>query len=200
MKRIAIIGSGSLGIQFQHWIENYSNDEFVGYFDDFSKHEKVLGKIDELFSQQDAFDELLIAIGYNHLAFKHQLAQKIKAFEIPFYTFIHPTAYVDCTATIGMGSVVYPNATIDQRVTIGEHTVLNNGVIISHDSSIGDCSFLAPGVQVSGNVSIGHCSFIGTGTILKNNLEIVPHTIIGAGSLVLQTIARPGTYFGHPIK
>lgn len=37
MKEIVIIGAGELGKQFQHMIENYSEDRVIGWIDDKDK-------------------------------------------------------------------------------------------------------------------------------------------------------------------
>ena len=96
MKKIAIIGSKDLGQQITHLIQNDSKTlEVVGFYDDFAekglsvKHVPILGKISDIetdFNNQ-IFDELIVAIGYQHFAFKRQVFEKFLG-KIPFATYI----------------------------------------------------------------------------------------------------------------
>lgn len=203
MTRIAIIGAGHLGIQLAHHITTTNQGQVVGYFDDFANGRvnglPVFGKIKEIKLNSSEFDELIIAIGYNHLKFKNKLYEDLSNI-FDFFTFIHPSAIVDPSAEIGSGVAVYPGCVIDMNVEIGNNTLLNNGVIVSHDSQVGPSTFLAPGVCISGNCSIGHRCFIGTSTILKDGVRIADDVQTGAGSLVVSHLTDSGLYIGSPAK
>ena len=105
---IAIIGAGDLGKVLAYHIENDSNDKVVGFLDDnyqqgeLIKEKPVLGNIDEaqrLFDEGQ-FDQLLIAIGYNHFEFRASVFENMKSIA-PIYTFIHSSSYVDTSNLIG---------------------------------------------------------------------------------------------------
>ena len=204
MKKLAIIGSTELAMQLAHFAPACGY-KVVGFFDDFKEKGEsdgitILGKIDDARKVFDdkKFDEIIVGIGYKHLAFKAEVFEKIKAQNIPFATFIHPTCIVDETASIGKGTVLYPGCIIDQRVQIKENTLLNLGCIVSHDSIVGSHCFLSPAVNLAGFCNIGEQCNLGINTTVINNVSICDHVQTGGSTLVIRTIEKPGLYVGVP--
>lgn len=204
MVRVAIIGAGALGQQISHMISGYSGDQVVGFFDDQylgdDLNRTLLGKISDIESMRSSFDSLIIGIGYNNLEFKQALAKDLESQKFAFYTFIHPTAFVDKTAKLGGGVVVYPGVLVDMNVEIGNHCILNNGCIISHDTFIGSSGFLAPGVVISGNCRLGEMNFLGSGTVLSDGIVTTDLVQTGAGAVVVNHMHKKGIYTGVPAK
>ena len=204
MKKVAIIGAGELGKQILSFILGSTNDIIVGWFDDtipkgfFVEGFNVLGSLNDtehLYSKNE-FDEVAIAIGYNHLDFKIKLLKRFEDENIKLYSFIHPSAIVDKSAIIEEGAIIYPGVIVDKNVKICKAVLLNIGAIISHDTEIDECCFIAPGVVCSGFVKIGKCCFVGSGVIIRDNLIITNNVKIGAGGLVVKNINEPGAYIG----
>lgn len=206
--KLILIGGGALAQQIKHYIDLYDTKVgIVGFVDDTCEIGAIkfgmpcLGGLEhvyELFSD-DVFDLAILAIGYKHLQFKKLLYDKMSV-AFPFYTFIHPSAYVDVSASIGKGCVIGPRVIIDQRATIEDNVFLYNGVNISHDSIIGSTCFIAPSVSIAGFVRINSCCFIGINTTVSNSLDIVSNVVVGASSLILDNITEAGTYIGSPAR
>lgn len=205
MKKIAIVGAGELGIQFLHYINSYSSDKVVGWFDDTNNKDclingvKVLGRIEDIEASTDDFECVLIAIGYKHLPFKYKLINQLKG-KVLFYTFIHPTANIDKTAIIEEGCFIYPNVTVDKGCHIKSGVLLNNSVTISHNSVIEECVFIAPGCTLSGFVHVKSKTFLGTGTIVVDDVVIYSSVKTGAGTVVIQNIDQQGLHVGNPAR
>jgi len=206
MKTLAIIGSGDLGQQIAHYAlsdHQYSN---VVFFDDFAPEKlknsiPVIGKtidVEKAF-QLKQFDELLIGIGYKHLAEKKKIFNEFKD-KIPFGKLVHSTALIDPTAIIEKGAVIYPGCIIDAKAVIKKNAVLNIGCTIAHDSVIGSHSFLSPRVAVAGFTTVGEQCFLGINSTIIDNLNIINKTQIGAGSLVIKSIDKQGLYVGNPVR
>jgi sugar O-acyltransferase (sialic acid O-acetyltransferase NeuD family) len=201
MKKVIIVGAGDLGLQFQHMIENYSEDRVVGWIDDTKNigkkisGVKVIGKIEDL-KTINSPTTIALAIGYKHSQFKLKLIKTLKNNSfIELYSFIHPSAFVDISARLEPGVVIYPNATIDMRVFIKSGTIINNTVTVSHDTVINQGVFLAPSVTVSGNVEIGQGCFIGAGSIIKDGVNIGNFNTFGSGSNIHKNVVeKNGTY------
>ncbi len=207
MKRIAIIGSGHLGQQILYHIHTDTEDQVVGFFDDFQakgslvKEIQVLGGRNDVLDsfQQGLFDELVIAIGYKHLDFKKQVFESFKT-KIPFYTFIHSTSIVDRSAKIGNGTIIYPNCMIDQGVEIGDNILMNISCSIAHDSVIGNHCFLSPSVAMAGFVKVSELCILGINSTIIDNISISEKVQLGGGSVVIKNISNPGLYVGNPIR
>lgn len=202
MKKIAILGYGELGKQFEHLIScSIKNVKFI-YFDDLAYHAKVKNSFPFDSFLEDKFSDFnfLIGLGYKHLQTKKKLIDILESRKRNIFTFIHPSAFVDQNATIGCGSVLYPNVTIDKNVHIGKGCLLNLSVTISHDTIINDCCFLAPSVTISGFVSIGKEVFLGTAVCVANGVEIKDFVVVGIGSVITKNIEQNQFVIGNPQK
>lgn len=207
MKRLGIVGGGDLGIQLAHHASATPDMRAIGFFDDFLAPGTfvsglpVLGVISDVLDQysRGAFDELLIAIGYKHLALRNELYQQFNG-KIPFARLIHPHAWIDPTSVIESGAVVYPGCIVDMYSTVGANTVLNIGCVIAHHSVIGPSCFLSPSVKIAGFVRVAKETALGIGTIVIDNIHISSGVRTGAGSVVIDDLTEPGLYVGIPAK
>ncbi len=207
IKRVAIVGAGDLGRQLSHHLSGTPNMRCVGFFDDYADESGLIdnlpvlgniGSIERLFVE-NFFDELLIAIGYKHLAFRGNLYLRLKGV-VPFATYVHSSAIIDKTACIGPGSVIYAGCVIDMNVSVGDNCLLNLGCVISHDATLGHSSFLAPRVSIGGFSNIGDRVMLGIGTVVIDGLTVAPATRTGAGSVIVKHIEMPGLHCGVPAK
>ncbi|RKR10933.1 sugar O-acyltransferase (sialic acid O-acetyltransferase NeuD family) [Flavobacterium sp. 90] len=206
MKVLAILGSGDLGQQIAHYALSDHQYSKIVFFDDFCLEKMinlipVIGKIKDVEKafELKQFDELLIGIGYKHLAYKKKIFEEFKN-KIPFGKLIHSTALIDSTALIERGCVIYPGCIIDAKSIIKENVILNIGCTIAHDTIIGAHSFLSPRVAIAGFVTIKEQCFLGINSTIVDNVDIVSKTQIGAGSLVIKSIDKNGLYVGNPVR
>lgn len=207
MKRLAIVGGGDHGVQIAYVAESTGHYKVECFFDDF-KTGKVLGDIEvagkiadikEAYSK-GSFDEVILGIGYKHMAFKRSVYENLVSNGIPFATLIHPTAIIHPTCKLHPGAVIYQGVILDINVEIGAHSIIHCGCIIAHDSKVEGHSFLSPGVNIAGYTTVGSLVHVGIGVTIIDRLQICPEVSIGAGSLVVENITRPGLYYGVPAK
>jgi len=204
-KVLAIIGAGHLCQQIANIAIADNHYPKVIFFDDFQKgksagHE-IAGKIEEVTThyQNNYFDELIIAIGYNHLEFKKQTFNNFFG-KIPFGKLIHSASYVDPTATVNSGSVIFPGCCIDANAVIGYNSILNLNCTVAHDSVVGAHSFLAPRVAMAGFVNVGENCYLGINATIIDNITIVSGTQLGGATVVIKNITEKGLYVGNPSK
>jgi sugar O-acyltransferase (sialic acid O-acetyltransferase NeuD family) len=207
MTRIAIIGAGDLGVQIAHQVSLAPDKTVAGYFDD-SKPEgevvdgsAVLGGVEAIearFARGD-FDELVMAIGYRHMAVRQGLFARFHP-QIPFAKLIHPRAWVDATSSVGPGAVLFAGTIVDMHSSIGANTLLNVGCVIAHHTSIGDGCFLSPAVNVAGFVTIGPGNVLGIGTVVIDNISTTSGVHTGAGAVVTEDLVESGLYLGIPAR
>lgn len=129
-----------------------------------------------------------------------KLLEELKVPEERFATFIHPTAYVSRTSTIGAGTVVLNNATVQHHVKIGCHNIINSQVVIEHEAEIENNSFLAAGVYVGARARIRSGAFLGLNSIIREDIEIGNYSFVGMGSAVVQNVAPRTLVYGCPAK
>ena len=198
-RKIAFVGFGELGKQYQSFLQTKASDH-VMYFDDFLFNSSVLNALPfnhfgkELYSDFSFF----VALGYKHLKLKKNILEELGSALLP--EFIHNTAFVSPEATIERAVFVYPMSNIDKGTKIGFGSLLNNSTVVSHDCTIGACCYLSPGVILSGQVSMGDCTFIGTGSVVANGIEIGNNVTIGIGTVVTKNIPDNSSVIGNPMR
>ncbi len=205
MNRLAIIGSGDLGQSIQHYAVNNGFD-VVGFFDDFQKEEyingvSVLGKLSDIEDSfnNNLFDTLICAIGYNHLKARQDVYNRFhNDCHIPFATIVDKSCHVDSSAHIGEGSVMFPGAFVDKSVELGENVLLNVCVTIAHDTKVKAHTFISPRVAIAGFSTIGSRCMIGINSTIIDNVKIGDDIRLGGGTLVIKDLEKPGLYVGSP--
>ena len=80
--------------------------------------------------------------------------------------FVHPSAWIDPSATIGKGVSIGPNAVIGANVDIGNNSIIESGVSIAPNVRIGSNTRIYP------NTSIYHSVQIGDNCIIHANAVI----------------------------
>lgn len=205
-KTLAIIGSGHLGQQIAHYAISDNHYSKVVFYDDFSKETRVNGfavlgnsdLIENGYKNQE-FDEVLIGIGYKHLAVRKQLFDRFSGL-IPFGKIIHSTSWVDATAIISEGCVIYPSCCIDAHAFVNANTILNVGCTVAHDTIIGKHCFLSPRVALAGFITVEEMCIIGINSTIIDNIKVKNSTQIGGGTVVIKNIENSGLYVGNPAK
>ena len=206
MKTLAIIGSGDLGQQIAHYALSDNHYTKVVFFDDFITEKEVNGieiignssTIEKCF-EEHFFDEIIIGIGYKHLAVKKEIYTSLVS-KIPFGKVVHSSCWVDVSAKIEAGCVVYPGCLIDANAIIKANTILNIGCTIAHDTTISSHCFLSPRVAVAGFVNIQEQCVLGINATIIDGISIVAKTQIGGGTVVIKSIEKSGLYVGNPAK
>ncbi|MCX6210269.1 MAG: DapH/DapD/GlmU-related protein [Bacteroidetes bacterium] len=200
--KIAFIGYGELGVQINSFItQTFQNIEPI-YFDDNLFEKKVPNSkpFKEYNNKEFKNFHFAICLGYKHSATKQEVLNNLLQLNRTIFSYIHPTSFVNNSATIGKNSFIYPMCNIDKDVVVGNGVLLNNSVVISHNSTIGNGCYLSPGVIISGNVNIGSNSFLGTGTLVTNGVTIGKNVVVGIGTVVTKNIADNMIVIGNPMK
>lgn len=198
-KKIALIGSGELARRLITYVNETGFASVKGMFDDFETKgsEKngypILGPLAEIseLHKKGLFDEIMIAVGYKNFAFRKAVFERIIREDIPVTTYIHPTAHISESATVGTGSIVLINCIVEMNSRIGNNVFLSSASYISHDVIVGDHTYCAPSINMAGKSIIGECCFLGINTTTINGMEIGDNVISGAGSVITKPVS-PG--------
>jgi sugar O-acyltransferase (sialic acid O-acetyltransferase NeuD family) len=209
--RLAIVGAGDLGKHLAHHAQAVTRGgglTVVGFFDDTMAPGTpvvgggvVFGPLAAIETEFAAgrFDALLLGIGYRHFGLRRGLFERLRQ-TIPFASLVHPSCFVDETATIAPGAVLLPGCVVDKGAVVGENVLLNVGTIVAHDSIVGAHSFVGPGVVLAGFVRVGRSVFLGTGSRVIDNVTIADAVQTGAGAVVVKNLDEPGLYVGVPAR
>jgi sugar O-acyltransferase (sialic acid O-acetyltransferase NeuD family) len=203
LKKIGIIGYGTIGEHIEFFInQKYNNETAVYYFDDqlSKKQLKKAYPLKDFDNTEFADFEFYIGMGYKNSGFKKEIIDQLNKNKFKFPPFIHPSSNINRTATVGNGTIIYPMCTVGFQVQIGEGSVIHNSCTLSHDSKVGTCVFLSPAVVISGNVTIGDGTFAGSASVIANNLTIGRNVKIGIGTVLQKNITDNSFVIGNPAK
>ncbi len=153
---------------------------------------EVTGPVAEELSGPDL--HAVIGLGDNRE--RKEYAERLP--HLHWFTLIYPSAYVNPTVCIGMGSVVFPGTLIGGDAVIGRHAIISTNSVIGHDTELGDYVHVAPGCNVAGEVTVGTGAMIGIGGIVVPKIQIGDWATIGAGGVVVRNVEPHSTVFGVP--
>ncbi len=206
MKKIALAGSTQLARRLIYYIQEIGYGQIAGMFDDFEKDgsmkydHQILGKLNDIETlyKRGCFDEIMVAIGYNNIAFRKKIFSTLKKQAIPVGTFVHPTAYVADSAKIGEGCILLINCIVEMNTVLRENIFLSSSCYVSHDVRIGAHTYCAPSLNIAGNSTIGEGCFLGINTTTVNGVRVGNNVKIGAGSVIIKDIPSNVLVAGVP--
>ena len=137
----------------------------------------------------------VIAVGDNDA--RRRIAE---SFDFEWVQVRHPTAWIDPTSRIGVGTVIFAHAVIQGDSTIGDHAIVNTGATVDHDCDVAAFAHLGPGVSLGGGVSIGESALVGVGASIKPHLSIGEKATIGCGAAVITNVAAGIRAAGVPAR
>ena len=134
------------------------------------------------------------------LVLRKAIVDKLDNDNLLRYTFVHPLAYIDPTATIGEGTFIAPFCAVAYNATVGKDCTMGPYSMISHKSHIGNGSLIHSGAMVAGSTTIGQYCLLNLRCSVIDKLDICDEVSVGAGSLVTKSIDNPGHYVGSPAR
>ena len=116
-----------------------------------------------------------------------------------FTNFIHPTAYVAKSVTMGVGNAILSHTSVFSNVRMGDYNIFYSGSIIGHDTQIGKSNFFAT-ADVGSECIIGNGIFMGMNCTIKTGLYIDDYAFVGMGANVLRNVETRLVVFGNPAR
>lgn len=105
-----------------------------------------------------------------------------------FVNAVHPTAYIDPTAKIGVGNIIGAFVYVGPFSKIGDNNLISSHCSIEHDNKIGSHNVFGPGCVTSGSVIIGNSCLFGAGVQTTNGLTIEDNVFVAAGLTVWRNL------------
>lgn len=118
-------------------------------------------------------------------------------------TLVHPSAWIEPSATLADGVQVLAKTYVSSDVQIGFGSVLNAGVVVSHDCHLGRIVNLSPGAMLAGGVVLEDYVQVGMAATINLNIHVGQRARIGNGATVKRDVppgqvVRAGTIWPVP--
>lgn len=205
MQKTVVYGAGGMGREVAENIADAARAgapwELVGFLDDSAERTgsrvldwPVVGPGEWISDHPDT----QVVLGVGHPRVRRLLVQKVTRLGGRCATFIHPSAIVFPSASIGAGAVIFAASIISSGAQIGRFSYVNYQAVVSHDAIVGDYACLMTRVVLAGSVQVGEGSFVGVGACTRQNATIGAWTIIGAGATVINDIPSLCVAMGVP--
>jgi len=205
MKKLYIIGAGSVGGHVALNISEYSDEfEIAGFLDDDPDKIggeqfgfKVLGSVSKVLDLQEA----AIVIGIAFPKTKRAILERISANKKLIYpTLVHSKAWVSHDVTLGKGAIIYPGTVINYGSKVGDFVVINMNCALGHHTTVGAYTSLAPGVNTGGHTTVEEGVELGIGASTLQDIRIGTGSIVGGQSMVTKDVQANSTVVGVPAK
>ncbi len=115
-------------------------------------------------------DLFIIAIGDAQV--RDRIFNDLKHKGAKFYTYVHPTALVSKSASIGEGVIICPFCIVNSFSIIEDNVSLNVNSSIGHEAIVKHSSVLSPYSSLSGKSKVGARVLLGTRATLFPGVEI----------------------------
>ena len=208
MRDLVIYGAGGLGREVLGLVRATDPQRgvwnFLGFIDDGKTagtrvgDAEVLGGMEWLLSSASP---VAIVMGLADPAVKAAIYAKLSSDpRMTFPTFVHPSADIDPSASLAVGTVISPFCFVAVDSSLGVCSFLNAASQVGHDSVVGDFCSIMPSVSISGNVTIGPRTLVGVGARILQGLRIGSDSVVGIGSVVLNDVPDACTVLGYPAR
>ena len=180
--KVLVYGSTTFGGVVRVLVEECGH-QFAGFIDDLSPEApSVLGSFDTVrATSAPAAFACVNAVGYNDLAARQRVTDRILAAGYTMPSLVHSRAMVGRDSRIGAGALIMAGAIVDCRVEIGDCVVLWPGAVVAHDSVVEANTFLSPNSTICGCCRIGGGCFVGAGAVIVDHATVPAGTRIKAG-------------------
>lgn len=156
----------------------------------------VLGTTPWLLAQPPRL--VALAVGNNRR--REELAAMLEQAGHTLGTFVHATAWVSPSATLGAGTVVMAQVAVNAEARIGRGVILNTGCVVEHECTVGPFAHLSPASSLGGGTHVGARTHVGIGATVLHLATVGDDCVIGGGAVVLKTLASGQTAVGVPAR
>ena len=166
-KSIVIVGAGGLGKEIACLINDLSEFELVGFYDDgLPVGQTILGKHPVLGSTQDLIDtqeEFAVAIAFGNPSTRKKVWEKLQVNpNLSFPILIHPQALLMNKERIalGKGTVIFPFSILTTDIELGDNCLVHTRASVHHDVNVGAHSVIMPGARLVMSEQFDEATFV----------------------------------------
>ena len=202
MLDLIIIGAGGFGHELHAMLWDVftsKSHRFKGFLAD--QTDPRATRLGPILATPEAYepaetDRILLAIG--DMEARRRISESLAQRGGQFASYIHPTAFIVRTATIGVGAVIYPYATVSNEAQLDNHVHLNYYASVGHNAKVGCCCLLAPYATLNGFSVLEEDVYVSTHATVVVGQRVGARSKISANSAVMRDVPTDSMVFGVP--
>jgi len=207
MNRFIFGSGGHAKVVFHTMMQSEQSKRTFFYDDDAGKHGMVLlGS-----SVMGNFADLIVAIknktmgsgivGIGNNAVRAQYFNRLLplADEV-FGVYVHPSAVIDASVQIDIGTVVFAQSVLHPCAKIGQNCIVNTAATVDHDCILGNHVQISPNATLCGGVEVGDFSMICAGATIIPYKKIGKNVVVAAGAVVINNVPDNVMVAGCPAR
>ena len=114
-------------------------------------------------------------LGYDDPRVRKAIANTLN---VNWTTVIHPSAFLNESASVGAGTVILEGVMLQPSVVGGRHVLISANASLSHDCVVEDYVQVSAGVDLAGGVKVGEGACLGIGAVVIPNVHVGSWTTI----------------------
>jgi acetyltransferase EpsM len=198
--RLIVYGAGGHGRSLVALMQELEQYEVIGFVDDsYRPGEKVFGHPilgGRRYLGTLASEGIRLAVngvgGVGDLDSRLAVYDQLREADFHVPSVIHPTAWIEESATLENGCQVFPFAYIGTETQAGFGCIINTGVIVSHNVILGPYVNLSPGATLAGGALVGASALIGMRATINLNVRVGAGARIGNSATVKADVPDGG--------
>jgi sugar O-acyltransferase (sialic acid O-acetyltransferase NeuD family) len=115
-------------------------------------------------------------------------------------SFIHPSAVVASSVTIGAGVYVAACATVQPHCRIGDFASLRGGAALGHSACVGRHAYVGPNAVMCGHTVLGEGAHLGPGAVLVDFRKVGRFAVVGIATAVTKDVRDYAVMMGIPAR
>ena len=208
MKRIIIVGGGSLAKELISWMIDSNEISFdqdnIFFIDDNLKNDFYISKLKIKYLSNindcEPRNDDIFYLGISNPEKKSEIVKGLLKKRAIFSKFIHPSVIISSTSKIGNGTLIFPYSICSYESVIGDFVTINLHSAIGHNVLVNSYSTISSFVDLTGNVVLGERVMVGSGARFLPSVKIGDSSKVGAGAIVMRSIPRGKTAYCQPAK
>lgn len=145
-------------------------------------------------------ESFAVCVGAEHGYARSRIAAGLEQLGLKRLGLLHPSAFIDPSASLGSGCQVMPRAVVHKFVAIGDDVIINTAAVVDHECTIGDGAHIMGGAAIAGRVNVGRFASIGTNATVLPDIRIGEGAYIGAGAVVTRDVPDWTIVAGSPAR
>ena len=122
------------------------------------------------------------------MASRVEVSQTLAARGFVLPALVHPSAFVEASASIGDGAQILAHSYVGSDAVVGGAVIVNTGAVVSHDCVLADHVNLSPGCLLAGGITVGEATLLGMGVTTYLGITIGANVRAGNGAIITASV------------